>query len=155
MKRIICIGNRYDPRDAAGPMVHDLLVQRELPPDVEVIDGGLAGLNLLRHVDGAERVVFVDAVSSCDVPYRVVLLDVDDAARQAGTKFDHSAGLAYLLRVLPQVCDGAIPEVLLVGIQGAADQGAIAAAADLSLTVAADGHDQDCLTRTALSGAGA
>ncbi len=155
MKRIICIGNRYKPNDMAGPMVHDQLAQRELPPDVEVVDGGLAGLNLLRFVEGAERVVFVDAVAGSDVSDGIVLLDVDDAARQAGAEYDHSAGLAYLLRVLPQVCEGTIPEILLVGIQGVPDQSTTVAAADLSLKVATREHDREWPARTTLSGAGA
>ena len=152
MKRIICVGNRYSPRDAAGPLVHDRLTQRELPCDVEVIDGGLAGLDLLRFLQGAQRVVFVDAVFDSDSPDGVVVLDADDAARHAGAAYDHSAGLAYLLRVLPQVCEGEIPEILLVGVQGVPDQSTIAAAADLSLTIAVEGHQKDWATEAALTG---
>ncbi len=33
--------------------------------------------------------------------------------------FDHGAGLAYLLAVLPKVCDGELPEeIVLVGLEG-------------------------------------
>ena len=74
MKRIICIGNCYTPDDAAGPKVYDRLLQCALPNDIEVIDGGLAGLNLLRFIDNAERVVFVDNVSGFGQPNEIVVL---------------------------------------------------------------------------------
>ncbi|MFH1418396.1 MAG: hydrogenase maturation protease [Planctomycetota bacterium] len=154
MNRIICVGNRYVAQDAAGPMVYDRLTRRELPCDVEVIDGGLAGLDLLRFLPGAERVVFVDAVFGSDQPDGVVVLDAGDAAKHADAAYDHSAGLAYLLRVLPQVCEAKMPEVLLVGVQGVPDQSTIAAAADMSLTIAAQGHVGDSSTKVTLTGVG-
>ena len=45
--RIICVGNRLVAADAAGPQVHDRLAGRPLPPGVELVDGGLQGLDLL------------------------------------------------------------------------------------------------------------
>ena len=38
--------------------------------------------------------------------------------------FDHGAGLAYLLTVLPKVCDGELPEeIVLVGLEGECTHG--------------------------------
>ncbi len=141
MKRIICIGNRYVREDAAGPAVHRRLLRGALPPDVEVIDGGLAGLDLLRFVEGAARVVFVDAVRGLGPSERpngagVVVLEAADAAALATDRYDHGAGLPYLLRILPQVCEGALPPVLLVGIEGTADDAVIDRAAALALQAA-------------------
>jgi Ni,Fe-hydrogenase maturation factor len=48
MNRIVCIGNRYVHGDDLGPRVYDQLTARALLNDVQVIDGGVAGLNLLR-----------------------------------------------------------------------------------------------------------
>ena len=47
MKRIICVGNRHSAADAAGPLVYERLARMERPLDIEVIDGALAGLDLL------------------------------------------------------------------------------------------------------------
>ncbi len=63
MKRIICIGNRFVEEDSAGYQVFQELSLKPLPEDVELIDGGLAGLDLLRFIEGAEEVVFVDSIS--------------------------------------------------------------------------------------------
>ncbi|MBI3976747.1 MAG: hydrogenase maturation protease [Chloroflexi bacterium] len=155
MKRIICVGNRFIPADAAGPRVYDALVRRELPDGVQVVDGGLAGLDLLRFVEGVERVVFVDRVVGFGRPGEVVVLDAVEAAVAGGTRYDHAAGLTYLLRALPVVCEGALPDVLLVGIEGEPDEAAIAAAAALSLQVVIRGRRRDAPVATETDGGGA
>lgn len=139
MKRIICIGNRLCPEDAAGPLVCDLIRRGPLPDDLEVIDGGLAGLNLLSYVNRAERVVFVDRVSGFGRPGEVLVLHPEDAAAAAAPRYDHAAGLAYVLRVLPAVGEGPVPGILLVGIEEQADATAIARAAALALELAVNG----------------
>lgn len=139
--RIICVGNRYRPEDSAGPMVYDQLVSNRLPRDIEVIDGGLAGLNLLRFIHDAYRVVFIDAVNGFRPSGGVFVLDTEDASRHADTIFDHSSGLSYCLRVLPEVHDGKLPEIFVVGIEGTPDTDKILKAAELSLKIAAQGVD--------------
>lgn len=114
MKRIICIGNRYVPGDDVGPRVYDRLQELSLPPDVEVMDGGLGGLRLLAHALGVERVVFVDAVCGFGAPGEVRVLDAADVAASAPASFDHAAGLAYLVRVLLEM--GA-PPMFVVGVE--------------------------------------
>jgi hydrogenase maturation protease len=134
MRRIICIGNRYIAEDAAGPAVYDHLRKRKLPADLELIDGGLAGLNLLGCLEGARQVVLVDSVSGYG-DNRVHVLAEEEVASLASCQYDHSAGLAYLLRVLPEVCEGPIPRVKLVGIEGYPDQETIRVAAALALEI--------------------
>lgn len=137
MKRIICVGNRYLAADAAGPRVFDYLVARELPTGVEVIDGGIAGLNLLGLVEGAERVVFVDAVTGF-FPQGVVILPAR-AIPPPHAAFDHAAGVEYLFSLIPQVCDNPPAELYLVGLEGAADAALIARAGQASLRLASEG----------------
>jgi hydrogenase maturation protease len=138
-KRIICVGNRYKPEDSAGPMVYDQLMSSRLPGDIEVIDGGLAGLNLLRFMHGAERVVFIDAVNGFKPFGGVIVLDAKDASRHADTIFGHSSGLAYCLRVFPEVHDGELPEIFVVGIEGTTDPEKILKAAEMGLEIANQG----------------
>lgn len=137
MKRIICIGNRYLTADAAGPRVYDYLAGRTLPGDIELVDGGIAGLNLLGLVEGAERVVFVDAVSGYAEQNRVVVLTPDQVP-PSDTVYDHAAGLPYLFSILPHVCDR-MPELYLVGVEGIPDNAAIAEAAAASIGIAVSG----------------
>jgi len=136
--RIICVGSRFFAADAAGPRVHDRLSAQALPQGVELVDGGVAGLNLLHLVETAERVVFVDAVRGFAADGRVVVLDADEAAEAGGDVFDHGAGLGYLLRMLPVACD-APPPVTVVGIEGPADDEAVREAAAVAVRVATAG----------------
>jgi len=136
MRRIICIGNRYAAQDAAGPAVYDHLRRLQLPAGLELIDGGLAGLDLLRYLEDAELVVFVDSVSGFGAPNTVLILAEEEVAVLASSRYDHSAGLAYLLRILPEVCEGVLPQVRLIGIEGDPDQAAIGEAATLALKIA-------------------
>jgi hydrogenase maturation protease len=138
VRRIICIGNRYRPDDAAGPAVHDLLEAAPLPPGIELVDGGLRGLDLLPLVEGCERVVFVDQARRLGRPGSVHVLTADEAAGGAAG-FDHAAGLPYLLGCLPHVCAGAVPEVLVVAVEEGGGGGAVAAAASLATRLAAGG----------------
>lgn len=141
MGYIICIGNRFVAQDAAGPAVFDRLQQMQtLPEDVELIDGGLMGLNLLPFLERGGRVVFVDAVSGFDQPGEIVVLDWRQILENTHVSaFDHDAGLAYLLTVLPRVCDGEMPrEVILVGLEEASPV-LIERAAELSLKLAKQG----------------
>jgi hydrogenase maturation protease len=140
-KKIICVGNRYQPGDSAGPLVYEQLVNNAITRDIELIDGGLAGLNLLCFMQGADRVVFIDAVNGFRPVGGVIVLDAEDASRHADTVFGHSAGLSYFLRVLPEVHDGKLPEIFVVGIEGAPDSDKILKAAEVSLKIAALGEE--------------
>lgn len=150
MKRIICIGNRFIPGDGLGPRVFDQLSGRLLPPEVDLYDGGTSGLNLLGLVEGAAngdrqgRVIFVDSAVGFGRPAEVLILTLTPGdspglpATQAAV-YDHAAGLPYLLQVLPDVCDGDLPEIFLVALEGEADQRMIDLVADAALSVAING----------------
>lgn len=140
--RIICIGNRLVCEDTAGLAVYDRLQTRDLPDGVRVIEGGLAGLNLLPLLERGGRVVFVDAVSGFAEAGTIVVLDRDTLLRQTSAPvYGHSAGLPYLLAVLPHVCEGTLPEeITLVGLEGLCTSEVIDEAATLSIEIAIMGH---------------
>lgn len=137
-RRIICVGNRFAGADAAGPLTHDFLLENGFPDGVEVVDGGLAGLDLLAFVDGAERVVFVDAVDGFADDEKVFAVSPGAAAALAPSSFDHAGGLPYLLRALPAVCEAAPPRITIVGIQGPPAPSDIARAAALAVRLVCD-----------------
>jgi hydrogenase maturation protease len=117
MTRVICVGNRFVEGDDLGPRVHDMLVARGVPAGIDLVDGGMAGLGLLSLVEGRERVVFVDAVSGFGAPGEVVVLDRARAVAGASPGYGHQGGLHYLLAVLPEVLDGPLPSVTVVGAE--------------------------------------
>ena len=138
MKRIVCVGSRLVAGDGAGPAVYDLLASRPLPAGVELIDGALGGLSLLRMAEGAEGLVFVDAVSGFGKPGEVLLLPAAEVAAEA-TSDGHAGGLPFLLAVLPRVCEDPPGNVMVVGLEPPWDDEALACAASLAVaTVTGD-----------------
>lgn len=136
--RIVCVGNRYVRGDDFGPRVYDCLAAGPRPATVEIVDGGLGGLGLLRYLEDSRRVVFVDAVAGFRATRGVVVLDGAEVARQCTGGFDHAAGLPYLLHVMPAVLDSPPPAVTLIGHEGAADARTVRAAARLAVRIATE-----------------
>jgi hydrogenase maturation protease len=133
-KRIVCAGSRLISSDSAGLQVYDLLKSRQLPTDVQIIDGGLAGLDLIRYVDGAVKMVFVDAVSGFDRTEELVVLNLDEVIKTTTcNNLNHACGLIYLLHALPNVFKDQLPTIFLVGINGAASPHKISKAASVSV----------------------
>lgn len=139
---IICIGNRFVDDDAAGLLVFDSLqALGPMPAGVELVEGGLVGLNLLPLLEQGGRVVFVDAVRGYTQPGEIVVLTHQEILQAPSQMcFDHGAGLPYLLAVLPKVCEGQLPEdIILLGLEGKCVAQTIARAAEMSVTIAIHG----------------
>lgn len=135
--RIVCIGNPYRDDDWVGPAVFDALRATDLPPGVELVDGGLLGLDLLRLMEGVESVVFADTLlaDGADTCLQATVIDDPAACADARLGFDHAGGLAYLLRAAPLVVEP-MPRVWVVGAAAAADVSVIPAVARAALEIA-------------------
>jgi hydrogenase maturation protease len=134
--RIICTGNRLIPADEAGMLVYDELCSRTLPAGLEVIAGGLGGLDLLPFFSGCAQVILVDRVVGCAAPGTVVHLDKATLCALEGDDYGHSGGLSYLLKTLPHLGIEPLPRIDLIGIEGTGEVTTIHQAADLALEVA-------------------
>lgn len=143
---IVCVGNRFVAEDALGPRVLErlrgemLAHTREPREPLELVDGGLLGLDLLPVVERASHVVFVDAMTGADAREVIVLRGPDwesatSAAAASASRWGHDHGLAFLLRALPHVCD-APPSWELVGAEGVADDALVDAVATRALALA-------------------
>lgn len=137
--RIVCVGSRLVASDALGPRVHDVLVGRSLPEGVELADGGLRGLDLLPLVERSARVVFVDATLGLAPDRELVELSPPFDPELSLERLDHAAGLAFLLRALPTVCEGPPTPWRLVGASGAPDDALVTRVAERALALATDG----------------
>ncbi len=58
---VICIGNPLMGDDGAGVAVLEIL-KKSIPSDVQIIDQGTGGLNLLYTLEGLDAAIIVDAV---------------------------------------------------------------------------------------------
>lgn len=165
--RIICLGSPWMPGDELGWRVYERLAARLAaaavsgaagaapadapgvadvrrpvgPGDLELIDGGLAGLDLLSTVESTtHRVVFVDAVVGFASPGEAVVLGAAEASPASVPSYGHDGGLAYLLAALPLAAAGPLPEVLVVGGEGPAEEPLVERVTELSWEVALHGR---------------
>jgi hydrogenase maturation protease len=137
--RIVCVGNAYRPGDDLGPRVHAALARTDLPEGIDLVDGGLGGLGLLRELEGASGVVFVDALAGFGRPGEPIELRGRQALGALDPRDGHGGGLAYLLHLLverPEVCAGPTPRWVLAGFEGPADEPAVTAVARHALACA-------------------
>ncbi|MDR3435181.1 HyaD/HybD family hydrogenase maturation endopeptidase [Telmatospirillum sp.] len=131
---VLGIGNVLMSDEGIGVHAVDALQKRfALHDDVEVIDGGTTGMELLPDLEGAQYLVVIDAVRVGKPAGSVVRLEGDEVPAFFKTKLSpHQVGLSDVLAAL-RFSGGAPDHVILIGVQPASlDMGM-----DLSPTVAA------------------
>lgn len=114
--KIIGIGNLVRQDEGVG--VHLLKVlETQLPPEIELLDGGTGGLALLDHVENAEKLLILDAVDDGRQPGEVVVWRQEQVPYfVAGKMSVHQVGFAEVLNLAK--FRGNYPgEIAVVGIQ--------------------------------------
>lgn len=120
MRVILGLGNPLRRDDGIGPRVVAELKRRGLPPGVEALDVGSAGLGLLELLEGRRRVIIVDAAElglepGCFVRFTPDQARLDEAADRLSF---HQAGLAEVL-ALAHALERPLPELVTFGVQPA------------------------------------
>lgn len=115
---IIGVGNILMKDEGVGPKVAELLKRDySFEPEIEIIDGGTLGLDLLPYIEKYKKVIIVDVVNFQKEPGFIGVLRGDDIPPYLKTKISvHHVGVQDLLEVAKFM--GVMPEELvLVGIQ--------------------------------------
>lgn len=117
--RIVGIGNLLVGDDGLGPRAMEVLIESGLPPGVSVIDGGTGGLDILDLIEGAERVIFVDAVSFGGQPGDIRAFTPDEVRRLDGGRLAslHGIGLLDALDMARAIGLALPATIQLVGVQ--------------------------------------
>ena len=115
---ILGLGNALRGDDGVGPAVIEWLVQQKLPPGVEAIDGGTAGLDIVSALMRRERAIIVDAADVGRRPGEWVRFtpDVAQLKENDTTLSLHSAGLAEAL-ALGAALNVLPPTIVIYGVQ--------------------------------------
>ena len=131
---VLGVGNLLMSDEGVGVHVIKKLVENfQLPEEVQVLDGGTLGMDLLYYLEGTENLILVDAVETRKDPGSLVRLEGDDVPAFLSMKMSpHQIGVpdmlaaAKLKDVFPKrlVLWGIQPELLEIGL-------------DLSPTIAA------------------
>ena len=114
---VLGLGNILLRDEGVGVRVVEALAQRyAIPAEVEVVDGGTAGMDLLNTLAGCDHLLICDAVRTGAPPAAVVKLATAEVPVLFLTRFSpHQLGLADVLATL--VLTGEAPgTVNLVGV---------------------------------------
>jgi hydrogenase maturation protease len=115
---VIGLGNTLMQDDGVGVRTIEAIKARcSFEPEIDLLDGGTAGLDLLPVIEHYEKVLFVDAVDAGEPPGAIVIIEGDAIpsflSKQGSV---HHVGLSDLLFAARMA--GYLPaEVCLIGIQ--------------------------------------
>jgi len=115
---VLGIGNILLSDEGVGVRVVDRLEKEyRLPPEVEVIDGGTCGMEMLEQLESLDALIVVDCVRCGQPPATPVLLKGDDVPVFFKTKLSpHQVSLSDVLASL-EFTDKAPQQTVIVGIQ--------------------------------------
>lgn len=115
---ILGFGNPLRGDDGIGPRLVEELRRRGLPDGVEAIDGGTGGLDLLSILEGADRVIIVDAAEMGRRPGEIVRFTPKDGRLMETlvSLSTHTFGLADGL-ALARSLGYPLPSITIFGVQ--------------------------------------
>lgn len=115
---VLGIGNLLLSDEGVGVRaVEELARCYDLPPAVQVIDGGCSGMEMLDDLARADHLVIVDAVLAGEPPASIVTLHEDEVPAFFTAKLSpHQIGLCDVLAVL-KLTDESPGSLTLIGVQ--------------------------------------
>ena len=116
---ILGIGNILLQDEGVGVRAVERLRQRQLPPDVEIVDGGTGGADLVDVIADRRKVIVIDAMEAAAAPGTVSRFSGDELLPDPDAAISlHQLGLVESLVMARQL--GCPPrEVIVFGIQPA------------------------------------
>jgi len=122
---ILGLGNILLSDEGLGVRVVERLGESyRFPPEVQLMDGGTLGLDLLPYLEGVDHLLVIDALETGEEPGTITRLVGDEVPASLSVKISpHQMGLADLLAAAQ--LQGLYPqEVVLLGMQpGSLDPG--------------------------------
>ncbi len=114
---VLGIGNILLRDEGVGVRVIEQMQKMHLPDDVELVDGGTAGADLLDVLAERQKVIVIDAVQADCEPGTVLRFTANDLVRPDGVGMSlHELGLGEALTMTRQL--GCEPrEVVVFGIK--------------------------------------
>lgn len=96
---VLGIGNLILQDEGVGiQAIQQLEAQFKIPPDIEILDGGTSGMELLTPISDAEQIIILDAVKTGKPAGTIIRLDNEEIPTFFRTKVSpHQVGLADVL----------------------------------------------------------
>jgi len=119
--RILGCGNLLMGNDGVGLKVVEVLQNTEMEclKNLDIVDAGVCGLDLLNYFDGAKKVIIVDAVLADSPVGSVHRLDGKDLIKSTEEPLNlvsgHDLTITDVLRIGEHV--QTLPEIVIIGIE--------------------------------------
>jgi hydrogenase maturation protease len=114
---VLGLGNPIRTDDGVGVhAIRRLSANSRLPKDIQIIDGGTLGLDLLPRLRGVSHLLALDAVDTAASPGTLSRFADEELVRLPVSKSVHLLGFADLLGAL-SLLDDAPDRVVLLGMQ--------------------------------------
>lgn len=115
---VLGVGNTLLEDEAIGVRAVELLLERyTLPPEVQVIDGGTAGMELLEPLEDCDKLIIIDCVRVGQPPGSVIRRVDNEVPQFFRTKISpHQIGVSDVLAAL-QLRERFPKHLALIGIQ--------------------------------------
>ena len=115
---VLGLGNPLMGDDGAGvAALERLRGEWEVPEEVELVDGGTWGMNLLPLIESAERIILLDAIHAGDRPGTLLLLEREDLPRYFSHKLSpHQIDLREVL-ALAELRGNLPKDVVAIGVE--------------------------------------
>ena len=120
MIRVLGVGNMLMKDEGIGIHVVRKLKETDMPPCVEVLDAGVAGIGIIHLMEGADSVIFVDAADMGKLPGEIAFFspcDVKEDRKDCPELSLHDTGLLGILELASLLVRP--PEVFILGVQPA------------------------------------
>jgi len=117
---IVGVGNPLARDEGLGPRAIALLAERCLPDGVEAIDAGTDLLAAIGDLEGAERVILIDAVRTGHEPGTIHRFTLDDLLEKAadGAEWRSAHDLTVVAAVrLAEAAGTRLPPTVVVGVE--------------------------------------
>lgn len=116
---ILGVGNYLMSDDGLSVHTLERLQQFELPKNVQVVDGGTCGLDLLHFLEGVTNLIIIDAINAKQEPGTLIRMSGDEVPAYLSLKISpHDIGLPDLLATA-KLRDLHPPNIVVLGIQPA------------------------------------
>lgn len=114
---LLGVGNLLLKDEGLGVHAVRRLMEMDLPPHVEVMDGGTGGFDLLDAIEGRQKVVMIDAIKAGKEPGTLYRFAAEDMENQAKCRLSlHDIDVGDLLQLM-DVLDVRKPEILVIGVE--------------------------------------
>ena len=114
---VLGVGNLLLSDEGVGVHVANKLMDMDLPPEVDVVEGGTDGFRLMNVVTGAARLIVVDAIKGGGPPGSIYRFDLEDAPTYPDEYKTsvHQIGILEVVHLSALI--GEAPETTIIGVE--------------------------------------